>query len=103
MENIQNNWETTNIVLETPVKEHTIVSFEFKATKDLPIKDIIPSCGCVMPLYDINNKVLRTSFNSGSIPIHLSNQGFYTARKNISIVYQDGTSDLLSFSCKVEK
>lgn len=103
METKEKNWENTDIVLEGAIKEHTIVFFEFRAVRDLKIVSLIPSCGCMSPIYDISKRVLTASFNVGSIPIHLVQQGFYIARKNIRIMYEDGSDELLSFSCKVEK
>lgn len=77
---------------------------KFYAVRELPeISSLSSSCGCSKPNYDKKTKILNVSYNPGSIPKHLKAQGWYNTTKTITIVYKDGTRDILKFSAKVNK
>jgi len=97
------NWEKIAINLEEPLKENSSVRVEFKALKDLAIKNIATSCGCLGALYNKTDRVLEAMFRTGSVPVHLSSQGYYITHKNIVITYEDGSSEILSLSAKIVK
>ena len=99
----QNNWESMVIEFNEPLKENITVPVRFQALKDLAIKEIKTSCGCLGALYNKSTRILEATFKTGSVPIHLSTQGYYITHKNIIITYEDGSSQVLSFSAKIAK
>lgn len=93
-------WESKHISLGTvaPKTKHII---KFKAQEVLDIKDIIVSCGCITPKYDVETKELTVSYVTADIPVHLRNIGAYDTHKNVTVKYNNGEQDILSFSVAV--
>jgi hypothetical protein len=60
------------------------------------------SCGCSTPTLEGDRKIV-IKFNPGYVPIHLYNIGYYTKTPTVTINYQDGQSDVLSFIAKIIK
>jgi hypothetical protein len=78
------------------------VTIKFEATKELPeILKISSSCGCSKPEYDVNSKVLTVNYKAQSVPKHRKAKGWYNTTKKITVVYKDGSHDILSFTSVV--
>jgi hypothetical protein len=97
------NWEKTLINLGT-IKQGTTVPLVFKALKKLSITQLKPGCGSCTFVKAFNPDTLElgVTFKVGSIPIHLRKQGYYNTRKSITVTYEDGTSEILSFTARIE-
>jgi len=77
------NWETIHKNIGNVIvgKKQKII---FKATDSLPeIRGLNSSCGCSIPKYDPENKILTVTYKPGSIPIHRQVEGWYTTTKEI--------------------
>ena len=95
------SWENKEIKLEN-IKIGKKQEVIFKPLKELPlIKSLSSSCGCSVPTYSKEKRELKVVFTPNPIPKHLQAQGFYNTRKTITVVYIDGTKDVLSFSAKI--
>ena len=93
-------WESKSIDIGV-TKEKSKKEIEFTYNGELPkIKEIYSSCGCSSPKL-IGNKIVVT-YSSGTIPVHLL-EDFYHTTKTVTVYYQDGTKEFLSFSTKVVK
>lgn len=76
----------------------------FKRTStELNIKSITSSCGCSKPFYDEINKQIIVTYTPKKIPHHLKSQGYYNSVKHITVFYEDGTKDVLTFQSKIIK
>jgi hypothetical protein len=66
---------------------------------------ITTSCGCSSAKWDPQKGELTVSYGSGEIPKHLTMKGqtSYTTIKYITVNWEDGTSDKLSFTVEVTK
>lgn len=97
------NWETKSITgIKANVGKRTKIVF--KAVKELPkIALLQSSCGCSTPDYNKKTRELIVSFKPGKIPLHLRNQGYYTTSKTITITYDTGVKDVLTFTSTVNK
>lgn len=86
------------------VKSRTKVPVRFTANEVLNIKNIIASCGCTTPEYKKGGtKEVYVVFNSGDVPKHLEAVGYYTTTKTLTVFYEDGSDDILSFKAKIIK
>lgn len=87
-------------ILKEEIK--TIVTFEAKG--DLrKIISLRSSCGCTTPIYDPETGMLKVSYKPGLVPKHLEAQGYYNSTKTITVAYEDGIKDVLSFNAKIIK
>lgn len=96
-------WETKFINLGTIRlgKKHSIT---FEATKDLSddlISRIKTSCGCTTPYYDAKERKLFVKFKPQPMPVHLIGAGRYTTTKFVTVMYKDGTEDVLAFRATI--
>lgn len=64
------------------------------------IRNMVSSCGCSSPK-KVGNTIVVT-YTPGSVPFHLRAKGEYITTKNITIYYNDGTSDILSFTATIK-
>ncbi len=97
------NWITKQINLgDIKVgKKQTII---FSSTKQLDnIISLDSSCGCSTPSYNKEQQQLIVIYTPGSIPKHLKSVGVYTTTKTITITYEGGGSEVLSFKARVSK
>lgn len=98
------NFETKSIDFGI-VKAGSKLKIEFKGTDDIKeIRTIRPSCGCTSVKYDKENNKVIVNYTAGNVPQHLLNDGInhYKTTKNITVVYVDGDTDILSFSVHVK-
>lgn len=93
-------WKSKHISLGAidPRTKHII---KFQAEEVLDIKEIITSCGCINPKYDPETMQLTLSYVSADIPIHLRGTGTYDTHKSVTVKYNNGEQDILSFSVTV--
>ena len=101
------NWKETAISLGSlRAGEKKLFSFESESVLE-NIKEITPSCSsCTNILgYNPETKELKVEFKTGAFPVHLSLEGrtYYDVNKNITVFYQDNTSENLYFSARIYK
>ena len=53
------------------------------------------SCGCSKP--EITGKGVKVYYKSGMIPKHLQQYNSQAIRKTVTVIYKDGSKDILSF------
>jgi hypothetical protein len=98
-------WEQTEIslgVVRPKIKKEVI----FQAIGDFKeIKNMSSSCGCSEPSWDKPSKKLTVSYNPANIPLHLTQQNKteYKTKKSITLYYDDGTNQTLTFTATVRK
>ena len=74
----------------------------FNAVAELPtILKMNASCGCTKPEFDKTHNRIVATFSPGAVPKHLASQGFYATTKSITIYYDNGTTDVLSFTATI--
>lgn len=85
-------------------KEGAIFEFKFlKIDKSREVISIIPSCGCFNPIYVKDTETINVSYRVKGIPEHLKSQGYFFDTKKITVQFNTGPSEVLSFSVKVVK
>ena len=89
-------WKSTHINLGT-LKENKSYSLEFESNEDLDILSAKPGCGNCTSLQGYSNRKLKVTYKSGNIPYHLG-KNEQPINKTITITYQDGSTEVLSFS-----
>lgn len=94
-------WKSTHINLGT-LKENKSYSFEFESNEKLNIVSAKPGCGNCTFLNGYKDNKLAVTFKSSTIPYHLGKTE-QPINKTITITYQDGTTETLSFSGIVKK
>ena len=94
-------WKSTHISLGA-LKENKSYSFEFESNEDLDIASAKPGCGNCTSLQGYKDGKLKVTYKSSNIPYHLG-KNEQPINKTITITYQDGTSDTLSFSGIIKK
>jgi len=62
----------------------TTVNFEYIASGRFISSN--SSCGCSVPNWDNEKKVLKVVFTPGAVPKHLEEKGFYETEKEIAVV-----------------
>ena len=77
-------WERNKIDIGN-VLENTVPEVEFKYLGDLPINDIVVSCGCLTPIFDKESGILKVKFKTGGVPVHLRYKGTFVSRKTVNI------------------
>lgn len=100
MKELKNNkkWEST-VVDIGEIGTNVETTVYFNSTTPLEIESIEPSCGCTSATYD--GKDLKAVFNTGDIPVHLKQQGYYKTSKDIKVTYKGGDVDTLTFKVKI--
>lgn len=96
------NWEQTYIDMG---RDFTMskVTFVFQGLEGMKeIRKFNPSCGCTNYSFDKKSKKLSVVLNTGKIPPHLKDEGYYTITKFISVVYMDDTIETLTITVKVK-
>lgn len=85
-------------------KEGQTIDFRFtKIDKTREIVSLTPSCGCFNPIYIKNDDTINVSYKTKGIPEHLKKQGYFFDTKKITVNFNTGLSEILSFSVKVVK
>jgi hypothetical protein len=95
------NWKNIHISLGI-LKENKSYSFEFESNKDLDIASAKPGCGNCTSLQGYRDNKLKVTYKSNGIPYHLG-KSEQPVNKTITITYQDGTTEVLSFSGIIKK
>jgi len=98
------DWIGTHINLGT-IKEKSTVDMTFHYEGPIGIKEVKPSCpGCTTAKYNESTKELHVTYNPGKLPKHLAGTFYHvTIQKTIQIIYEDDSTEVLSFSGKVIK
>lgn len=95
------NWEQTSINAGV-VSKGEKVTIKYKSTRSLNILKITPGCAQCTTIKGYENGVLTAVYKGESIPIHLRKlQGHQTVRKVITVTYEDGSKEVLSFIVKI--
>lgn len=94
-------WKDTHINLGT-LKENKSYSFEFESIEKLDIASTKPGCGNCTSLQGYRDNKLKVTYKSNGIPYHLG-KSEQPVNKTITITYQDGTTEVLSFSGIIKK
>jgi len=98
-----NNW-TTKVVDAGTVKEGTVKDVTFYATNSIPkITHLQSSCGCTTPVYSESTKTLQVQYKAATVSKHLRQ----TTKKmivsqSITVTYENGEKDILSFNITVK-
>lgn len=66
---------------------------------DVDIVSAKPSCGCLNVF--VRGTDLDVMYRPDSVPRHLRGKGYYESMKHISVMYSDGSKDLLTIVSKV--
>ena len=91
------NWENTEVDLGL-LKEGAVVKFTFTSTRPLEISTVQAGCSSCTTIQGYENNKLLIKYEVSSIPKHLSIlQDTLETKKDITVVYTDGTSDVLHF------
>ena len=78
-------WKNENINLGSLKEaEPTTVNFEYIGEGKFISAN--SSCGCSVPNWNKDEKVLQVVFTPGAVPKHLEQQGFYETEKEIAVV-----------------
>ena len=101
------NWKETAIALGSlRAGEKTVIPFTSEKGID-NIKKRSPSCSsCTKVLgYNPETKELKLEFSTREFPVHLSLEGrtYYDVNKNVTVFYQNNTSENLYFSARIYK
>lgn len=101
------NWKETAISLGSlRAGEKKVITFESENVIE-NIKKITPSCdSCTEVLgYNPETKELKLEFSTREFPVHLSLEGkkYYDVNKNVTVFYQNNTSENLYFSARIYK
>jgi len=98
------DWLTNNKSLGA-IKEKSTVDMAFHYNGSLGIKEVKPSCpGCTTAEYHPSIKELQVEYRPGKLPKHLAGTFYHvTIQKTIQIIYEDDSTEVLSFSGKVIK
>ena len=59
------------------------------------VKEVRKSCRCIKAEYNEKYKDLHVKISVGEIPYHLKEQGFQEVIKFITVIYDDGTNEVL--------
>ena len=78
-------WKNENLDLGN-LKEGEPVLVNFEYITDGRFISASSSCGCSVPNWDNEKKVLEVTFTPGAVPKHLEEQGFYETEKEITVV-----------------
>lgn len=66
------------------------------------IQKVTSSCGCSDPSYNQSQTILRVQYQPGAtLPEGALPDGFMDAHKHITILYQDGTEQLVYLKARV--
>ena len=97
-----NNWKDRIIRLGNLKvgKKKEIIFKRLNTEKE--IKSLTSSCGCSKPIYNHSKEEIIVIYIPGKIPYHLVSQGYYITSKTITVLYMDGTKDILTFRAKIE-
>jgi hypothetical protein len=95
------NWKNTHISLGV-LKENNSYSFEFESIEKLDVLSAKPGCGNCTSLEGYKDNKLKVTYKSNGIPYHLG-KNKQPVNKTITITYQDGTTETLSFSGIIKK
>lgn len=94
-------WENKEIDLGD-IPENKRMTMVFKPKSDLSnIESLTSSCGCSKP--EITEKGVKVHYKSGRIPKHLQKYNSQAIRKTITVVYRDGSKDILSFKGVIKR
>lgn len=94
------NWEKKHINLGV-IKAHSKKELTFVPLGELNnISSMVSTCGCSSPKQIGNNIVV--TYTPGAVPFHLQAKGEYVTTKKITIIYTDGTQDILTFTATVK-
>ena len=98
------DWIEKNINLGS-IKEKSTVEMRFEYIGSEPIKEVKPSCpGCTTAHYNPDMKELIVEYRPGKLPKHLNGTFYHvTVQKTITIIYEDDSTEVLSFSGKIIK
>ena len=94
------NWKQYNIDLGT-VKQGTKHIMEFVSNSTLVVNKFSPGCSHCTSIKGYENNILKVGYNAEYLPVHLKKQGFQNIRKVITVVYEDGSKEILSFTAKI--
>jgi len=96
----RSRWKQNFIDLgEMHVKDSKI--FYFDALVNLEIIKIDVGCSCTSPYYDKKKKRLKVKYTPNPVPVHLKQKGYYVSHKEITVVYNTGQTDILTFKATV--
>ena len=96
------NWQKNQIDLGT-IKERSMNKFYFTSTKELKVKEAKPSCGTCTMVGTYDNNLLPINYRPNPVPKHLilKNQRFYVSKNFVTVTYEDGSKEILTFTAKV--
>ena len=94
-------WKNTHINLGI-LKENSSYKFEFESIEKLDILSAKPGCGNCTFLKEYEDNKLKVTYKSNGISYHLG-KNEQPVNKTITITYQDGTTEVLSFSGIIKK
>lgn len=94
MSNFDNPNQTFN------VKERTTIKVVFNVITDKTISSISGTCGCYNTMWDSKN--ITVSYNVGTVPTHLRHREVSEFSKGITVTFNDGTEERVTFGGKVK-
>lgn len=96
MEGTVNNWKqyTVNIGY---VKEKTSRLVKFESTRPLDIQHISPGCSECTKFIDYKDNILTFRYDASSFPVHLLPEKESPIRKYVTVYYEDGSREELTF------
>lgn len=96
MEGTVNNWKqyTVNIGY---VKEKTSRLVKFESKIPLQIQHISPGCSECTKFIDYKDNILTFRYDASSFPVHLLPEKESPIRKYVTVYYEDGSREELTF------
>lgn len=90
---MNNYWASKSVQIGT-VRESSTHKLKFLGLPGIPdVKEIITSCGCTKAKYDSGTRELSVTYKAGKVPNQV--QGAQIVNKSITVIYIDGTQDVL--------
>lgn len=96
-------WKNKNLNLGK-VKEFSKIQLFFELENNENFKKIItakPCCGSCTTIISLDSQGIKAVFDVGEIPAHLNN--VWEFNKCITVYYEDGNAEVLTFKGKVER
>jgi hypothetical protein len=87
--------EKTKKLFNLKIGDKVVVVFQGKPTTKTIIK-VKTGCGCYQAKLDNVKSTITLSFKVPSTPRHLLGNSYFTVNKSVRVLYNDGSSDLLT-------
>ena len=81
-------WDKLEINLGD-ILENSVHKLKFTHLEPLKIVEMIASCGCTTPVYDIKTGDVNVTYKAGKVPKHLRYKGSFITFKEVKVYTED--------------